>query len=266
MTKYKNPRELEEMEEFEREELDRKVIDPVEPKETVKEDTTDWKARYAELRRHQQQEKDRLLNENLTLKRQLEGIQSGTIKPPKSQEEISEWKETYPEFADVLDTWIKEAVAEQTADLRRQNAQSEKEKALLRLKEKHPDCEAIFIDQEFHEWMKEQPKLARDTIYKSFDVKGASFILDRYKAETGKSKKAGGASDDFDDVSAARAVKTRTAPSISEDTSRDYEFSESQIERESERNPKWWDANEEKILSAHRRGKILLDLSGGARN
>jgi len=39
----------------------------------------------------------------------------------------------------------------------------------------------------------------------------------------------------------------------------------SQIESESNKNPRWWDANEAKIEEAERKGKILYDLSGGAR-
>jgi len=272
MPKYVNQRELEEDAEFERELLDRQVIDEsdgevVTPKTVVekpKDEEVDWKSRYAELRRHQQQEKDRLEREKTQLLRELEGIRTGAIKPPKTQEEINEWKETYPEFADVLDAWIKKAVDSATADLRREKAKSEKEKALLRLKEKHPDCESILSDQEFHNWLADQPKLARETIYNSFDVKAASFVIDRYKSELGITKSSDGVRDEDEFRSAAKSVKIKNKPSVNDELEDGFEFSESQIERETQRDPKWWDANEDKIMDAHRRRKIKLDLSGGA--
>lgn len=278
MTRFKSQREVEEEEELERELADLKLKQEKQepnsrskfeaPKTTSiegsKEDDVDWKTRYAELRRHEQQKEANYKAELAQVKRQLEGIQNGTIKPPKSQSEIQEWKDTYPEFAEVLETWIDKAVSEKTADLRRKNAQSEQEKALMRLKEKHPDCEAVFADKAFHDWMLDQSKTARETIYDSHDVKGAIFVLDKYKAEKGIKKSSGGATESDDDLSAARSVKVRGSTSINDDVSRDWEFSESQIERETSKDPKWWDANEDKIMSAHRRRKILLDLSGGA--
>lgn len=274
MTRFKNPRELEEDAEFERELLDKKldkepegtVVNKKEVTEKKDDDEVDWKSRYAELRRHNQQEKDRAEREKAQLLRELEGVRNGSIKPPKSRDEINEWKETYPDFADVLDTWIKEAVNEATVDLKRKAQQSEKEKALMRLKEKHPDCENLFADQKFHDWLADQSQIARDTIYRSFNVKEAIYVLDRYKADNGISKDKGGADVDNDeDRGTAKPVKVRNKPSVNDELEEGFEFSESQIERETEKDSKWWDANEDKILSAMRRGKIKLDISGGAR-
>lgn len=274
MQRYRNPREIEEDEEFEREILDKKIEEEnngevVKQKVVVNkndEEDVDWKKRYSDLRRQQQQERDKYERDKTQLNKELEGIRSGTIKPPKTREEMNEWKETYPDFADVLDTWIKEAISEATADLRREKVQSEKEKALLRLKEKHPDCDSIFSDQKFHDWMADQSQIARDTIYRSFNVKEAIYVLDRYKDDNGISKSRGGATEDEDDSrGASKSVRMKSSPKVNEDLEEGFEFSESQIERETQKDPKWWDANEDKILSAQRRGKIKLDLAGGSR-
>jgi hypothetical protein len=86
-------------------------------------------------------------------------------------------------------------------------------------------------------------------------------VISKYKAEKNKSSKV---EDDFDAPAAAKVAK-RSAPKDEPTINGDYEFTESQIDRESKRNRKWYEQNEAKIMDAHRRGKVLFDLSGGAR-
>lgn len=256
---YKNQRELAELEEDDRnEEIEAHLKEP-----TISKEEETWKNRYGDLRRHQMEEAARLKDELAQLRKQMDGVKQGTLRPPKSAAEILEWKTEYPDFADVLDTWIKEEISLSTKDIKRQTDEIKREKALLSLKKKHPDAEDIFKDPGFHEWMEGQTERLKEIIYRSFDVEDASLVLDKYKA--GNKKKSRTRDEDDDSRENARAVKPKNVVRMDDDAGGDYEFSESQIERESAKNPRWWDANEDKIMEAQRKGRVLLDLSGGAR-
>lgn len=261
---YQNVRERQEAEEDDFAELEKKAGTP-EP-EISKEEAV-WKDRYGNLRRHSAEKEASYKAEIEQLRRQASMIQQGQIKPPKSAAEIIEWKETYPDFADVLDTWIKDEVTKATKDLRSTTNEIKKEKAILALEKKHPDANKIFADPEFHDWLQQQSQAEQNYIYKSYDVGNASFVLDKYKAQAKNSRGPGRPrKEDEDDArAAAKAVKTKTSRVFDEDAGGEWEFSESGIEKACAANPKWWDANEDKVMDAQRRGKILLDLSGGAR-
>jgi hypothetical protein len=256
---YRNQRELAELEEDDHnDEVEKNLKEPV----VTKEEET-WKNRYGDLRRHQMEEAARLKDELAQLRKQMDGVKQGTLRPPKSAAEILEWKTEYPDFADVLDTWIKEEIKLSTTDIKRQTDEIKKEKALLNLKKKHPDADDIFKDPAFHEWMEGQTPRLKEIIYASFDVDDASTVLDKYKIEH---KRKSRSRDDSDDAREnAKVVKTKNTVRFDDEAGGDYEFSESQIERESAKNPRWWDANEDKIMEAQRKGRVLLDLSGGAR-
>lgn len=259
MTRYKNQRELDEMMEDEFNETDKKVTEP----DTSKDKEVDWKKRYSDLRRMQSEQEANYKQRISQAERQIEGFKNGTLRPPKTEDEIEEWKTQYPEFSDVLESWMSRLVEDKTQDLKKQSIEIKREKALLDLRKKHPDAEAIFADQDFHTWLAEQSEAEKNYIYKSFDVKNASFVLDKYKFENNKVTKAE-VDDAFDPRDAAKSVRTRSETKVNSDSD-GYLFSESQIEEMDKKDPRWWDANEDKILDAQRRGKILMDITGGAR-
>lgn len=256
---YRNARELQEIEEDDNDEaIESHLKEPV----VTKEEET-WKNRYGDLRRLHQEDVARLKAEKDQLMKQMEGVRQGTLKPPKSAAEILQWKKDYPDFAEVLDTWIKEEIKLNTKDIKRQTDEIKKEKALLNLKKKHSDAEVIFSDPAFHSWMENQTARLNEIIYASFDVDDAAVVLDKYKAEL--KKKSRRRDDDDDSRELAKQVKTKNTIRFDDDAGGEYDFSESQIERESAKNPRWWDANEDKIMEAQSKGRILMDLSGGAR-
>lgn len=259
MTRYKNQRELDEMVEDQLEQNDAEVV-----KEEPKEKEVDWKTRYSDLRRYQTEKENSYKSQLQTMQRELEGIRNGTLKPPKSREEINEWKENYPEFSEVLESWIAQAVEDKTKDFKRQSLEIKREKALIELTKLVPDAVThLQPNSEFLSWLNDQSTQEYNTIHNSFDYKSAAFIMNKFKAETGKGKKSE-MDDDFDPKVAARSVRTRTQTTPNADSD-GYLYSESQIEEMSRKDPRWWDANEEKILDAQRRGKVLMDLMGGAR-
>lgn len=258
MTRYKNQRELDEMNEDEFQEADKELEKKTEPKDKA----VDWEGRYSNLRSHSTKKEQELQNQLAETRRQIEGFKNGTLKPPKTREEIEDWKTQYPDFGGVLESWIENTVEEKTKNLKDETLKIKRERALLDLVKTVPDAESLLQDQDFHNWLAEQSDLEKQKIYNSFDTKSATAILKRYKTESGKTEVE--KEEDFDPRDAARSVKTRSTTNVNSNSD-GFEFSESQIEEMSRRDPNWWDKNEDKILDAQRRNKVLLDITGASR-
>ena len=87
----------------------------------------------------------------------------------------------------------------------------------------------------------------------------AALVLDCYQLYLEKRKSGDKTRPDND---SAKAVRTRSSETQPDTGAGDYWYSESQIQKGDAR---WWDANEKRIEEAQRKGKILMDISGGAR-
>lgn len=263
MTKYRNPRK--ELESLETEALEALEREYQEPAATVEEEI--WKKRAGDKDRYINQIKSESKAEIETLKQKLDQALRGQIKPPKSDDEIEAWTKEYPEFASILETIVQKRIEESTSTTRKtieelsvQQKQLEVEKALVALRKLHPDFDKLAKDEAFHTWLKTQKQKYQDAIYRSLDVDEADFVINMYKNK-GKSSKV---EEEFDGRGAAEAVRSSRAveePSFGGD----YEFSESQVERESKNNRRWYEQNETKIMDAMRKGKFNYDLTGGAR-
>jgi hypothetical protein len=264
MVKYRNPREMAELEEDKANEEHEKLM--AEPATTVEEET--WKKRYGDARRHLDQIKRDADDRIKALENKLDQALRGQIKAPKSKDEVAAWAQEYPEFASILESIVADRIDQATRSTNEKIAEFEEKQreltvreAKLELQKIHPDSEALFKDPKFAEWLEKQDEEIQNAILHELNVKKAAFVLNMYKQEAGtkKSKVDEGSSKD-----AAKVVRTPvTADPI--DDHGDYDFSESQIERESKKNPRWFDANEEAIMTAMRKGRILMDISGGAR-
>lgn len=266
MTKYRNPRK--EQENLETEAMEQEMELMKEPAANVEEES--WKKRYADLRRYQSKAEENLKRENEELTKRLELALKGHIKAPKSDEEIEAWMSEYPEFAGILETIVQKRISEATSktqvkleQLEQEQKNIEREKAVIELKKRHSDFEKLVKSSEFHDWLSNQSKKDQDAIYRSLDVDDADFVIGKFKARKNSSKSQGD-DEEFDFNEAAKVVKTSSNREPIEDFG-DYDFTESQIERESKRNRNWYSQNEEKIMTALRKGRILMDISGGAR-
>lgn len=266
MAKYRNPRIEAEMQDEDLQEAQEKVLQ--EPAVTEEDET--WKKRYGDLRRLQQERDAQHRQELEDLRRTLEGLkeQQSNLTPPKSREELEAWMKAYPEFAAINQTMIQNTVEsilkkEGIDDLKTTQKKIRAEEALMNLRKIHPKCDEYFADPDFHEWMQLQPKKHQDFIYRSYNVDDAALVLDRYQLYLdNKGKKSSGDDETSVNKNAAKAVRTKSENRVPEVDSGEYMFTESQIANADQR---WWDANEAKVLEAQRRGKILMDLSGGAR-
>lgn len=226
-----------------------------------------WEQRYSDLRRYQQQEKQRLQQENEQLQRQLQDATKQQIRFPKTEEEIEAWRKKYPDVAGIIDTIAtkkaQEALESRKGDfeevtkLKAQIAQKEAYSELLRL---HPDFEEIKSDPAFHDWVAEQPANIADALYKNnTDARAAAAAIDYYKAKTGFGKKRRNAPSASEAAEAVGNSGRRSGPA----EGKGKKFSESMVERESKRDPAWFERNEAAISKAIRSGEFEYDLSGG---
>ncbi len=151
-----------------------------------------YKKRYDDLKKHY----DSKLNEFKSREQELieEATKNRTeYTAPKSEEELEQFKEQYPDVYEVVET-VAHMQSESKAKVleERLSKLQEREQELIqadaekRLVDKHPDFEDIRNSDDFHDWAKEQPKSIQDWIYSnSDDADLASRALDLFKRDIG---------------------------------------------------------------------------------
>lgn len=223
-----------------------------------------FKKRYGDLRRHSQKMQNDLQKQIDDLKEQLTKTTKKEMKLPKSEAELSAWAESYPDVYKIVETIaIKKAKEQQQAleermkrvDEMEQTAMREKAEAeLMRL---HPDFDIIKEDDEFHNWVEEQPRWVQQALYENdTDAKAAARAIDLYKADKGIKKAKP------DTRSAAMAVNAKaTRSKVDVAGSADLVY-ESAVKKMSD---KEFEANYDAIIAAQRSGKFVYDVSGGMR-
>jgi hypothetical protein len=263
MTKYRNPRIEAEMADQEVIEQEEKLM--AEPATSTAEEI--WKKRYGDLRRYT----DNLQKDNSgrinDLEAKLDKALRGQLKAPKSDEDVEAWAREYPEFAGILESLVQKRIREATSRTEEKFAQVElrqkeldAQEAFIRLEKLHPDLDSLLAkDSDFRQWLSQQPEKYQNKM-NGLDVDEASLVISKYKAENKKSTKS--KVDDEDFYSNAAKVVKRTVVEEPDADAGDYEFTESQIQK---MDSKTFERNEDAIMDAQRRGKILFDLSGGAR-
>jgi DNA repair exonuclease SbcCD ATPase subunit len=272
--KYKKDRSNEEAELQQLEEERRSLLqeqkaeeeDKVETESLAPEEKT-FKKRYGDLRRHSQQKEEQLKEQIRALETQLSTATKEAIQLPKSDEEISEWSEKYPDVAKIvesiatkkaqeLDSTIEkrlELIAEREADANRKRAEAE----LLQL---HPDFDDIRNDEEFHGWVQEQPTWVQQALYENEnDARSAARAIDLYKVDRNIANKK--ESVQKADKAAAQAVSSRGQSTVA-----DTKEAQSNQWRESDvakMRPQEFAKNEEAIMQAIQSGNFIYDVSRG---
>ena len=151
-----------------------------------------YKKRYDDLKKHY----DSKLNEFKTREQELieEATKNRTdYKAPKSEEELEEFKNNYPDVYEVVETVAHlqseskaKVLEERLSKLQEREQQLIRQDAEKRLIEKHPDFEDIKNSDDFHTWAKEQPKSIQDWVYSNAsDADLASRALDLFKKDFG---------------------------------------------------------------------------------
>ena len=223
-----------------------------------------FKKRYGDLRRHSQKIQDDLQKQIDELKQQLTKTAQKEIRLPKSEDELNAWASEYPDVYKIVETIaIKKAKEQATGiedrlkkidEAERNAARQKAEAELMRL---HPDFGDIRDEDEFHEWVEEQPSWVQQALYENdTDAKAAARAIDLYKSDKGikTSKKT---SDK--EIASAIGRGTRSAPTASNTEGLIYE---SQVEKMSMAE---FEKNAEAILMAQRTNKFVYDVTGNAR-
>mgnify|MGYP001281698512 CR=1 FL=1 len=168
--------------------------------ETKKEETHDYKKRYDDLKRHYDEKvgefKTEIENLRRTMTQHAEEMPRG-VSPPKTAEELEEFKQRYPDVFEVVQTVSSLQTESQVAQLREElgsikerEQELEKQKAFEELLRLQPDFNEIKTDEKFLTWLEEQPTSISDGIYKNNkDARWAARVIDLYKADTGLTKK-----------------------------------------------------------------------------
>lgn len=225
-----------------------------------------FKKRYGDLRRHAQKKEGELQSQVEELKSQLEASTKQQIQYPTSETELESWMEQYPDVAKIVETIAMKKAHEQTSEFENKfreidemRMEAVKEKAEAELMRLHPDFDAIRDNDEFHNWVDEQPKWVMDALYHNdSDAVSASRAIDLYKADMGISKKASS----NPSKEAAKAVGTRSERSAPEQDGKGKILKESEVDK--------WSAEEfekrqDELALAIQEDRFILDMSGGAR-
>jgi len=224
-----------------------------------------FKKRYGDLRRHAQEQENKLKRQIDDLSKQLQQSTEQQIQLPKSEEELAAWAETYPDVAKIVETIAIKKAKEQSASIEeRLRALDEREKETVRSKAEmelmklHPDFDNIRNSDDFHTWVEEQPQWIQNALYDNDnDARSAARAIDLYKADKGIGKKK---TSDYKE--AAKSIVTRGNRSTPDESSLEGVIYESQVAKMSS---KQFEAAMEDIQKAQASGKFVYDLSGAAR-
>ena len=176
-----------------------------------------YKKRYDDLKKHYDSKLNEFKQREIEL---IEQAQEGKVKytPPKSEEELKEFKEKYPDVYDVVET-VANLQSENKAKHLEEKIKllQEREQQLIKLdsekelKANHPDFDEIRNSDEFHEWAKSQPESIQDWIYKNAaDPGAASRALDLFKSDMGFSNKEKPSKSSNKKADAANMVSAKT--------------------------------------------------------
>ena len=188
-------------------EVEQNLVDPSEeteatPKEesfatTEKEGESDaYKKRYDDLKRHYDKKLDEWKSERDTLESANKVTDTG-VQMPTTPEELTEFKQKYPDVYKVVQTVASMQAEQKTGDLKEEiNSLKQREEDMVvqsaysDLLSAHPDFQEIKTDEKFLEWLDDQPVSIADGIYKNNkDAKWASRVIDLYKNDVGITSK-----------------------------------------------------------------------------
>ena len=259
-----------------RKDLDKEVEDPRQAVEDTVEATPqqtgfignnetqpnhDYKKRYDDLKSHY----DRKQNEN---KQKLEELEAKTrlaeknkamadYTPPKSDEDLEQFKKKYPDVYDVVETISQkqaskqvESLQEEVKTLRKREEDLVVQSAYRELVNAHQDFNELKDSQEFIDWLNTQPSSISDGVTKnSKDSKWAIRVVDLYKADNGVSK----SKPNFN-TSAAQSVTRTKAKSVNTSGNSDKRvWKQSEIQK---MNSRTYEKFEKEIDIAFREGRV----------
>jgi len=206
--------------------------------ETSDEDKS-WAKRYADLRRLQQQQAQRL--------KEFEAQKSTPA--TLTREQVEAWVKDNPKAAEIVKALAKEVIP--TDDIEEVRTEIERTKAMNKIFKSHPDFDEITGSDTFHDWADKQPANVQNLIF-SENAEDVIWALDLFKKkeiQTNPKK------------DAAALVKTKSAGSEPSKKSSPV-YTESMVQKMSLAE---YEQHETEILKAQKSGNFVYDLSAGAR-
>ena len=175
----------------------------------------DYKKRYDDLKKHYDSKLNEFKSREVEL---LNQVQQPEYKAPKSEEELEQFKNDYPDVYEVVETVAHlqseskaKVLEERLSKLQEREQQLVRQSAEKRLVERHPDFEDIRNSDDFHGWAKEQPKSIQDWVYNNADDADlASRALDLFKKDIGMDVAPKKSNSKQSKKSAADMVSTKT--------------------------------------------------------
>ena len=235
----------------------KKQAAPKEEAEEVPQQETNYKKRYDDLKKHY----DSKLNEFRQREQELIAASQPEYQTPKSEEDLTRFREEYPDLYDTVETVAHMRAEEQMKEMRQRfSAIEQREMEIARreaetaLKDRHPDFDEIRGDDSFHDWAKEQPEQIQDWIYNNPDnVTLAVKALDLYKLETGRGRKGPGRPRKQQPASAGSAADMVSTKTTGVDAKQPKIWTESEIAKMS---LDQFDKHEEEIREAISEGRV----------
>ena len=160
--------------------------------------THNFKKRYDDLKKHYDTKLDEWKQEKETMEAQSKAVKTAAdYKPPKTPDELKQFKEDYPDIYGVVETIAHQQAGDKLRTVEDKLAQmSEREEDLVRDKAQtellsvHPDFLELKDNENFQGWLQEQPTSISDGILKNGTAsKWAVRVLDLFKADAGISTK-----------------------------------------------------------------------------
>ena len=224
-----------------------------------------FKKRYGDLRRHAQEKEKSYQDEIFKLKQQLTQTASQEIKLPKSDEEIAQWSQEYPDVAKIVESIATKKAKELDSSLEERmkliaerEAQSTRAMAEAELMRIHPDFETIRNDQEFHDWVEIQPRWVQQALYENeSDSKSAARAIDLYKVDMGITSTPKKKTDPSKDAAKAVTRGSSNTPSATK-SGQANQIKESDVAK---MKPHEFEKNEEKIKEAIASGNFIYDMT-----
>jgi len=224
-----------------------------------------FKKRYGDLRRHSQEKEKSYQDEIFKLKQQLTQTASQEIKLPKSDEEIAQWSQEYPDVAKIVESIATKKAKELDSSLEERmkliaerEAQSTRAMAEAELMRIHPDFETIRNDQDFHDWVEIQPRWVQQALYENeSDSKSAARAIDLYKVDMGITSTPKKKTDPSKDAAKAVTRGSSNTPSATK-SGQANQIKESDVAK---MKPHEFEKNEAKIQEAIASGNFIYDMT-----
>ena len=224
--------------------------------------THNFKKRYDDLKKHYDTKLDEWKQEKETMEAQSKAVKTAAdYKPPKTPDELKQFKEDYPDIYGVVETIAHQQAGDKLRTVEDKLAQmSEREEDLVRDKAQtellsvHPDFLELKDNENFQGWLQEQPTSISDGILSNgTDSKWAVRVLDLFKADAGISTKSDTAKLT---KSAAEAVTKTSRVKIPEKAGDKKIWKQSDI---SKLKPHEFESLEKEIDLAAKEGRVTSD-------